>query len=54
MAGLRLNLGCGARRLDGYLNVDRCGTPDVTHDRGRGLPTSTSAPTVGAIATMEP
>ena len=32
MNGLRLNLGCGARHLDGFLNVDRYGSPDLTHD----------------------
>jgi hypothetical protein len=32
MAGLKLNLGCGAKRLPGYVNVDRVGNPDVTHD----------------------
>lgn len=32
MAGLRLNLGCGARRLAGYVNVDKFGEPDLRHD----------------------
>ena len=32
MSGLRLNLGCGMNRLDGYVNVDRYGEPDVRHD----------------------
>ncbi len=32
MNGLRLNLGCGMTRLDGYVNVDRFGEPDVRHD----------------------
>jgi predicted SAM-dependent methyltransferase len=32
MNGLRLNLGCGMNRLDGYLNVDRHGEPDLRHD----------------------
>jgi hypothetical protein len=29
---LRLNLGCGAQRLPGYINVDKYGEPDVQHD----------------------
>lgn len=32
MSGLRLNLGCGMKRLDGYVNVDRFGEPDLRHD----------------------
>ncbi|MGO9469688.1 MAG: class I SAM-dependent methyltransferase [Isosphaeraceae bacterium] len=32
MSGLRLNLGCGMDRLDGYVNVDRHGEPDLRHD----------------------
>jgi hypothetical protein len=32
MSGLRLNLGCGMDRLDGYVNVDRFGEPDLRHD----------------------
>ncbi len=32
MDELRLNLGCGMNRLDGYVNVDRFGEPDVRHD----------------------
>jgi hypothetical protein len=32
MGGLRLNLGCGLNRLDGYVNVDREGEPDLRHD----------------------
>jgi hypothetical protein len=27
-----LNLGCGMRRQEGYINVDRFGNPDVFHD----------------------
>jgi hypothetical protein len=32
MSGLRLNLGCGMKRFDGYINVDRFGEPDLRHD----------------------
>jgi hypothetical protein len=32
MSGLRLNLGCGMKRFDGYVNVDRFGEPDLRHD----------------------
>lgn len=32
MTGLRLNLGCGERHLDGYINVDKFGNPDLKHD----------------------
>ncbi|WP_026731477.1 class I SAM-dependent methyltransferase [Fischerella sp. PCC 9605] len=32
MAYLRLNLGCGARHLDDYLNVDKFGKPDLRLD----------------------
>jgi hypothetical protein len=32
MNGLRLNLGCGMDRRDGWVNVDRFGTPDLRHD----------------------
>ena len=29
MVDLRLNLGCGAKRLDSYINVDKFGEPDL-------------------------
>ena len=29
---LRLNLGCGTKRLDGYINVDKFGNPDLCFD----------------------
>ncbi|MGP0063190.1 MAG: class I SAM-dependent methyltransferase [Isosphaeraceae bacterium] len=32
MNGLRLNLGCGMHHLDGYINVDRFGEPDLRLD----------------------
>lgn len=32
MDGIRLNLGCGEKRLDGYVNVDKYGTPDLVQD----------------------
>ena len=34
MAGdaLKLNLGCGARKFEGFVNVDKYGEPDVRHD----------------------
>lgn len=32
MTGLRLNLGCGAKYLDGYINVDKFGDPDLRFD----------------------
>lgn len=32
MSDLRLNLGCGARLLDSYLNVDKFGNPDFQFD----------------------
>ena len=32
MEPIKLNLGCGERHLDGYVNVDKFGTPDLCHD----------------------
>lgn len=32
MADLCLNLGCGTKRLDGYINVDKFGNPDLRFD----------------------
>ena len=32
MTNLRLNLGCGVKRLDGYINVDKFGEPDLCFD----------------------
>lgn len=32
MPGLRLNLGCGANHIDGYINVDKHGKPDLMWD----------------------
>jgi hypothetical protein len=32
MTNLRLNLGCGVKRLDGYINVDKFGEPDLYFD----------------------
>jgi len=32
MTDLRLNLGSGAKRLDGYVNVDKFGAPDLRFD----------------------
>ena len=29
---MKLNLGCGFSRFDGYVNVDKYGEPDVRHD----------------------
>jgi hypothetical protein len=31
-APLKLNLGSGQRPLPGYINVDKCGSPDILHD----------------------
>lgn len=32
MYTLKLNLGCGSKYLDGYVNVDVIGAPDILHD----------------------
>ena len=32
---MKLNLGCGEKKRDGYVNVDVCGTPDVVCDLNR-------------------
>ena len=32
MNGLRLNLGCGAKKLPGFVNVDKFGEPDLKFD----------------------
>jgi hypothetical protein len=32
VALLKLNLGCGSNPVDGYVNVDKFGEPDVCHD----------------------
>ncbi len=32
MQGLKLNLGCGAKKIDGYINVDKYGDPDFKYD----------------------
>jgi len=32
MSDLRLNLGCGAKHLEGYINVDKFGNPDIRLD----------------------
>jgi len=29
---MKLNLGCGDKKMDGYINIDVCGTPDVCFD----------------------
>ena len=32
MSDIKLNLGCGEKRIPGFINVDKFGTPDVNHD----------------------
>ena len=29
---MKLNLGCGDKKMEGYVNVDVCGTPDLNYD----------------------
>ena len=29
---MKLNIGCGTKKREGYVNVDNCGEPDVTWD----------------------
>ena len=45
-AELRLNLGCGGKRLDGFVGVDRYPTPavDVLADLGATLPFAPGSP----------
>ena len=32
MNNLKLNLGCGEKRIPGYINVDKFGNPDIRHN----------------------
>ncbi|WP_413678359.1 class I SAM-dependent methyltransferase [Prochlorococcus sp. MIT 0916] len=32
MENLKLNLGCGERKIPGYINVDKFGNPDIKHN----------------------
>ena len=32
MSDIKLNLGCGEKRIPGFINVDKFGTPDINHD----------------------
>lgn len=45
-----LNLGCGERKLTGYVNIDAYGTPDVLQDLNEGLPTFGDSSVDGIVA----
>ena len=32
MSDIKLNLGCGEKKIPGFINVDKFGNPDVNHD----------------------
>ena len=31
MSDIKFNLGCGEKRILGFINVDKFGTPDINH-----------------------